>query len=128
MLRPDLPARLSRTYRRDGHTVLELSGSIDIAALPEVIPHLDAATAMPRPRVVIDLTPVEFFDCSGVRLLVRARRRVAERGGRLALVCPHRPILRTLTVLRLNDTFRPAPTFDAALERIMSAPGCGAGT
>ncbi|MGW8379394.1 STAS domain-containing protein [Streptomyces sp. ODS28] len=110
-----LPARHLCTYEWCGHTILEFHGEIDIAAAAEIRPLLDAATAGPRPRVVIDLTPTTFLDCSGLRLLCRAHRRVHKRDGRLALVCPHPAILRLLDILRLTDAFDPVATYAEAL-------------
>ncbi|MEW1778825.1 anti-sigma factor antagonist [Streptomyces sp. NPDC086777] len=116
-LRQD-PAPLSRYLRihQDrGHTVLELRGEIDIAAATEIAPHLDRVTAQENARVVIDLLPVAFFDCSGLRLLYRARSRVLERGGQLQLVCTHPLTLRVLKVTGLSRLLPPRPTLDAAL-------------
>ncbi|KES08233.1 anti-sigma factor antagonist [Streptomyces toyocaensis] len=120
------PAPLTRhlRVRRDrGHTVLEFRGEIDIAAAEEIVPHLDRATAEPDTRVVIDLTRVEFFDCSGLRLLYRALHRTTEGPGSLRLVCTHALTLRMLRVTGLSRLLPPWPTLDAALEQPESAPG-----
>ncbi len=115
---PQEPAPLTRhlRIRQDrGFTVLEFRGEIDIAASVEIIPPLDRATAGPGPRVVLDLSRIEFFDCSGLRLLYRARSRVLDRGGQLHLVCTHPLTLRILRVTGLVRLMPPAPTLDAAL-------------
>lgn len=120
------PAPLTRhlLVRQDrGHTVLEFRGEIDIAAAAEIVPHLDTATAEPDARVVIDLTRVEFFDCSGLRLLYRALHRMTEGPGSLRLVCSHALTLRMLRVTGLSRLLPPWPTLDAALEQPESAPG-----
>jgi anti-anti-sigma factor len=114
---PVPPTRHLRVRTDRGYTVLEFRGEIDIAAAAEVLPHLDAATARPGARVVIDLSGVEFFDCSGLRLLTRARLRVLDGGGRLHLVCTHPLTLRVLRVTGLARLLPPRPTLDAALER-----------
>ncbi|MGV9889299.1 anti-sigma factor antagonist [Streptomyces sp. NPDC003395] len=121
---PAPPTRHVRVRADRGHTVLEFHGEIDIAAAAEIVPHLDRATAGPRPRVVIDLSGVEFFDASGLRLLYRARRRVLERDGRILLVCTHPLTLRVLRVTGLARLLPPRPTRDAALGR----PGATSGS
>ncbi|MFD5791961.1 anti-sigma factor antagonist [Streptomyces diastatochromogenes] len=106
-----------------GHTVLEFRGEIDIAAATEIAPALDRVTDRPGVRIVIDLRSVEFFDCSGLRLLYRARSRVLDRGGRLHLVCTHPLTLRVFRVTGLSRLLPPQPTLDAALEQSEAASG-----
>ncbi|MFI6463784.1 STAS domain-containing protein [Streptomyces sp. NPDC050538] len=104
-----------RSQQVSGFTVIEFHGEIDIAAAQQILPDLDAATAAPGRTVVIDLTPVEFFDAYGLRLLCHADRRVAERHGRLLLVCPHPLILRILRAGNLIGRFTPLRARDEAL-------------
>jgi anti-sigma B factor antagonist len=112
------PAPLTRHLRihRDrGFTVLEFRGEIDIVAAMEIVPYLDRATGRPGARIVIDLRQVEFFDCSGLRLLYRARQRVLDQDGQLHLVCAHPLTLRVLRVTGLSRLLPPRPTLDEAL-------------
>lgn len=104
-----------RVHQERGYTVLEFRGEIDIVAATEITPHLDEATAGTAPRVVIDLSRIDFFDCSGLRLLYRARGRVLEHGGHVHLVCTHPLTLRILRATGLSRLLPPAPTLDAAL-------------
>lgn len=120
------PAPLTRHLRvrqERGHTVLEFRGEIDIAAATEITPHLDRETNRPGARVVIDLSRIEFFDCSGLRLLYRARSRVLDRDGHLLLVCAHPLTLRVLKITGLSRTLPPRPTLDAALGQPEATPG-----
>ncbi|MFJ7338217.1 anti-sigma factor antagonist [Streptomyces sp. NPDC101116] len=114
------PAPLTRhlrVCRERGHTVLEFRGEIDLAAASEIAPHLDRETARPAARVVIDLSGIDFFDCSGLRLLYRARSRVLDRRGQVLLVCAHPLTLRVLRITGLSRLLPPQPTLDAALEQ-----------
>ncbi|MFE6287148.1 STAS domain-containing protein [Streptomyces sp. NPDC057877] len=113
-----------RVLQDGGHTVLEFRGEIDILAATEIGPHLDAVTKQPGCRIVIDMRRVEFFDCSGLRLLHRARVRVHEHGGRLALVCTHPLTLRILRISGLSLLLPPLPTLEAALD----GPGAPSGS
>jgi anti-sigma B factor antagonist len=121
------PAPLTRhlrVHRHQDHTVLEFHGEIDISAALEIIPYLDSVTGRPEPQIVIDLRPVEFFDCSGLRLLYRARRRVLSQGGRLHLVCTHPLTLRVLKVTGFTALLPPSASLDEALSR----PGATSGS
>ncbi|WP_248502219.1 anti-sigma factor antagonist [Streptomyces sp. D2-8] len=114
------PAPLTRYLRvrqERGHTVLEFRGEIDLAAAAEIAPHLDRETNRPAARVVIDLSGIDFFDCSGLRLLYRARSRVLDRRGYVLLVCAHPLTLRVLRITGLSRLLPPQPTLDAALEQ-----------
>ncbi|MEU3888825.1 anti-sigma factor antagonist [Streptomyces sp. NPDC029041] len=114
------PAPLTRhlrVHRERGHTVLEFRGEIDLAAAAEIAPHLDRETGRPAARVVIDLGGIDFFDCSGLRLLYRARSRVLERRGQVVLVCAHPLTLRVLRITGLSRLLPPQPTLEAALEQ-----------
>ncbi|MBX9362662.1 anti-sigma factor antagonist [Streptomyces sp. WAC04114] len=114
------PAPLTRHLRvrqERGHTVLEFRGEIDLAAASEIAPHLDRETARPAARIVIDLSGIDFFDCSGLRLLYRARSRVLDRRGQVLLVCEHPLTLRVLRITGLSRLLPPQPTLDAALEQ-----------
>ncbi|MET8164265.1 anti-sigma factor antagonist [Streptomyces sp. NPDC005329] len=106
-----------------GYTVLEFRGEIDIVAATEIGPLLDEATSGSAPRIVIDLSRIQFFDCSGLRLLYRARRRVLDHGGHLHLVCTHRLTLRILRATGLYRLLPPATTLDAALEQPEATSG-----
>ncbi|MCX4767024.1 anti-sigma factor antagonist [Streptomyces sp. NBC_01275] len=112
-----------RVRRDRGYTVLEFHGEIDLVAATEIAPRLDEATTGPAPRIVIDLTGIEFFDCSGLRLLYRARGRVLGRGGHLHLVCAHPLTLRVLRATGLSRLLPPAGTLEAALERPEATSG-----
>ncbi|MEW1926916.1 STAS domain-containing protein [Streptomyces sp. NPDC088360] len=114
---PPASAGHLHTYRTQGHLVLEFHGEIDVSAALDMAPALDAHTARPALTAIIDLSHVEFFDCSGLRLLCRARRRILEHSGQLQLVCAHPLTLQILRVTGLYPVFAPVPRLADALDR-----------
>ncbi|PWI19985.1 anti-sigma factor antagonist [Streptomyces sp. Act143] len=108
--------------RVHGLVLIAFHGEIDIASALTILPRLDAATAAAGQTVVADLTPTEFFDCYGLRLLHRAERRVRERGGRLLLVCPHPLTLKIVHLAGLSSRLATVPT----LEEILTSDAGGA--
>jgi anti-sigma B factor antagonist len=117
------PSLHARSYLENGITVTEVHGIIDLSTVTQLQVHTDAATAPHGAQVIVDLRPVEFFDCSLLGLLCRARRRTLERGGHLVLVCVRPWHLRILEAAGLGEVFRPAATVqDAIRRRRQSAP------
>ncbi|WP_267885856.1 MULTISPECIES: STAS domain-containing protein [Streptomyces] len=98
--------------------VVELLGDIDISTAPEVCLHLAAVTSRQAPDLLLDLRPVTFFDCQGVRLLMFAQQRMWEQRGQFYLVCDSPQILRILSIIGLFVLFHPSPTIDRALADI----------
>ncbi|MFF0078483.1 STAS domain-containing protein [Streptomyces canus] len=106
---PEAPAAnpYARTRVNAGFTVVEAVGEIDLATAGFLAEHLDAATASDRPEVLVDLRQVEFFDCSGLRVLCRAESRARERGGRLRVVSDVPRLHRLLRACGLWRRFPP---------------------
>lgn len=110
------PTEHARSYRLGAVTVVELRGEIDLGSADAIEPHLAAAAQGPAPlTVVLDLGPVEFIDCFGLSLLVRARRRITDRGGRVAMACDLRATRKLLALTGLDGLFHPYRHLDDAL-------------
>ncbi|MFF7047520.1 STAS domain-containing protein [Streptomyces griseorubiginosus] len=106
---PEPPAAnpYARTRADGGFTVVEAAGELDLATAGLLAEHLDAATASARPDVLVDLRGVEFFDCSGLRVLCRAESRAREHGGRLRVVADDPRLHRLLRATGLWARFTP---------------------
>ncbi|TJZ58966.1 STAS domain-containing protein [Streptomyces piniterrae] len=89
----------------DGPVVVRLEGELDLPSAPATKRYLDSLTSGPRPDLVVDLTGVSFFDCCGIGILCRARRRALDRGGRLSLVVTDPRQLRILRKVGLEGAF-----------------------
>ncbi|MCC5478283.1 STAS domain-containing protein [Streptomyces barringtoniae] len=103
-----------------GTTVLELRGEIDILTAAPLGSRLDDLTAVVLPDLVVDLGAVSFIDCSGLRVLCRARNRVMERHGRLRLVTDSNQFLRILRGAGLDGVFE---MYDHLPEALAAVPG-----
>ncbi|UNS97943.1 anti-sigma factor antagonist [Streptomyces tubbatahanensis] len=104
------PGGTVRSRAGADRTVVELSGEIDLAVVLATTPQLYALTAAPARRLVADLRPVTFIDCSGLALLVDIRSRVLAGGGTFTLVCADARVLRLLRITGLADVLAPVPT------------------
>jgi anti-anti-sigma factor len=52
---------------------------------------------------VLDLTDLDFMDCSGLRMLVSLASRVADNGGRLVLESPRRIVRRAMALTKVDE-------------------------
>ncbi|MFI1102384.1 STAS domain-containing protein [Streptomyces melanogenes] len=123
--RPHYERPSLRVRKRAGVTVAELHGEIDIQAVQALRPRLDTLTGDGVGALAVDLRPIRFLDCSGLALLVRAHRRVTERGGSWGLVCDHPLTLRILRITALTTVLGPAPTLEQALPAVRLPNGSG---
>ena len=92
------------TRENDGHLIVTLRGELDFVDAASVAAALAAAAAR-SPRLVIDLAELGFIDCSGLRVLARAREQAHQSGGDLLLAAPRRQIRRILALTGLAGVF-----------------------
>jgi anti-sigma B factor antagonist len=71
-----------------GVRVIAVAGELDIATAPKLCARLDASRSTRRPRLLVDLSEVDFCDSTGLRALLGAAAEVRAHGGRFAIVCP----------------------------------------
>jgi len=67
---------------------------------------------------VLDLTPTEFIDSTGLSVLLNGLRKVTRQRGRMALVCTNPTVLRLFEITRLDTTFDIRPTREEALASV----------
>src|SRR4051812_29862570 len=100
---------------RDGWSVLEVGGEIDVATAPRLREQLISLVNDQRYRIVVDLDDVDFIDSTGLGVLIGALKRVRTHEGDLALVCAEPHILKVFEITGLLTVFAVHPTVDAAV-------------
>lgn len=110
-MRPDMAVEVTR---REPWTVVTARGEIDMATVADLEKALDEALGT-SPDVVLDLAGVGFMDSTGLKAILAAEQRLAERGGRLALVVVDGPVRRLLQVTALEGQFPVFGSVDAAV-------------
>ena len=75
-------------HEESGVKVIHVAGELDIATAPRLCARLDATRTGRRPRLLVDLTDVDFCYSTGLRALLGAASEVRAHGGRFAIVCP----------------------------------------
>jgi len=80
------------------HVVVALYGELDLVDAQAVADALGAVAAR-GPRIIVDLSGLEFIDASGIAALSRGRRRARCAGGDLLLAAPQQRVQRVLAIL-----------------------------
>ncbi|MER7838174.1 ANTAR domain-containing protein [Streptomyces sp. NPDC096040] len=121
-----------RTWSRDGTVTVVIRGELDIAGEPVLKSALEDAVNQCRDHVELDLGGVGFCDCSGLNVLLAARRHAAGQGKTLSVgaIGPAvtNLLIKTGTWPLLAGTWaakdaRSGETEDALSDEIEDAPG-----
>jgi anti-sigma B factor antagonist len=79
---------VSLVNQPDDSYVLVIRGNLDLDSAPVLSTTLDQVLMEAAPRVVVDLSGIEFCDSSGLGAFVAGSDRAAEQGGWLRLAGP----------------------------------------
>lgn len=88
-----------------GHTVLAISGELDIATTSGLRDRIAAVLGDKTMPLIIDLSGVSFCDASGLRVLVAVRRRANACGRAVALAGPRPNVRRLLRITGFDQAF-----------------------
>lgn len=95
--------QVSVAHHPPNTAVLVLRGSLDIDTAPALKANLSRLVERPAPRVVVDVSGLDFCDSMGVGVLVTAHGRAVERGGWVRLAAPSGFLRRLFETLGLSD-------------------------
>ena len=115
------PAALS-VRRRDGYTIVTISGEIDIACAPALREQLLGLLRPGASRLVVDLSRVTFCDASGLAVLVGVARRVGLLGGVLRLAALGPRVSAVLRLTGLDSRFEVFATVPEAIRPAGAGP------
>jgi anti-anti-sigma factor len=109
--------------RREGVTIVQPRGELDLATADTLRSTLDAAVAETLrasldgmengARLVLDLRGLSFIDSAGLHLLVALDQRAQREGFQLTLLAPPAPADRAITLCGLDQVLPFAPPLDA---------------
>ncbi len=84
---------------RNGVSVAQVSGEIDIVNAVDVSGQLFGIASNDAPGLVVDLSDVTYMDSRGVHLIFELANRLRMRDQQLHLVVPERALIRRVLVL-----------------------------
>lgn len=96
------------------HTIVRLSGDLDIATAPQVRERLVSLLRPGLRLLILDLSDVAFCDAAGLAVLIGAQRRATPLGATLRLAAPSAQMAGMLRVTGLDRSFTIHPTTAAA--------------
>ena len=96
-----------------GWTRLHVEGEVDLHTAQQLRERLSRIVDRGDVHIAVDMCDVAFLDSSGLGTLVAALKRLKERDGTMAIVCPDGPVRKVLTITSLDQVFR---TFDSIEE------------
>ncbi|MFC7531035.1 STAS domain-containing protein [Actinoplanes sp. GCM10030250] len=107
--------QVSVAHHPPNTAVLVLRGSLDIDTAPALKANLGRLVERPSPRIVVDVSGLDFCDSMGVGVLVTAHGRATERGGWVRLAAPSGFLRRLFDTLGLSDYLPMSPDVASAL-------------
>jgi anti-anti-sigma factor len=113
---------LLRECRESSAMVLTVSGELDLVTAGQLDRQLSGMVAVGRLRVVLDLTDLTFCDAYGIRVLIRGRKRVDERGGWLRLLAAGPRVRLVLDIAHLTRLLPVFDTLEHALDGVEPQP------
>jgi anti-anti-sigma factor len=104
----------------DAPVVVTVRGNLDIDSAPVLTTTLDQVLDVPLPRVVVDLSDVQFCDSTGLSAVVLGHQRAVAGGGWLRLSGPNRFLADLLHTADVTTRIGVFPTVADALAASVS--------
>jgi anti-anti-sigma factor len=82
----------------DAIGLIHLIGSLDIEGVGQIETRFAGYCAGERPRIIVDLSEVDFMSSIGIRLLTLTAKSVATRGGKMVLLNPNPDVQSVLEI------------------------------
>ena len=103
-------------------TVLRVGGELDVVGAPDLRKAVVTAVAEGTRLLAVDLSELDFIDSFGLGAVVGALKRLRQRGGDLALVCPSPRIRRVFEICDLDRILTLHDSLDSLAELSGVAP------
>ncbi len=104
---------------------LELTGRFDAHVAPQVEGWMEKNIPTAYQNVIIHLGQVTFIDSKALATLVRARERILQNGGKLALCELQQPVRIIFELTQFDQIFALYPDYDSALKGISHESSAG---
>lgn len=96
--------------QQDGVTIMALNGNLDAITVDQVAETVAAELAQPNPKIILDLSGVEFMSSAGLRAILASAQEARNSDGDLRLAAAQSNVKRVLDfsgftkILKYYDT------------------------
>ena len=102
------------TREEPDRVVLELHGELDLAGAPMLAGEIERAERKAPQILVLDLENLQFVDSAGLRVMLAAHQRAAERGAEFALTPGTPQVQRLLTIAGVGEHLQTLASSDSS--------------
>ncbi len=100
----------------DDYAVVTVEGRLTATGAPRVRQAIDEAVTAGRPRVVVDMSEMEFIDSSGIGALIGGLKSTRLADGDLRIAAVPEAVRRVLKLTNLDRVLREYPSPEAAFD------------
>jgi anti-sigma B factor antagonist len=97
--------KISTRTLENGMPLIELEGEVDVYTAPQLKQQMIQLLEAGTKQMAVDLTKVEYLDSTALGVLIGGLKRMRERDGNLALICPSPRIRRVFEITGLDKIF-----------------------
>ncbi len=97
--------KISTRSSKNEIPLIELEGEVDVYTAPQLKQQMLSFLDSGANEMVIDLTKVEYLDSTALGVLIGGLKRIRERDGNLALICPNQRVRRVFEITGLDKIF-----------------------
>jgi anti-anti-sigma factor len=105
-----------------GVTVVGVQGELDLLTAGSLEDGL-SRLCRPGDELIVNLSKTDFIDCSGIRALTRANRRVRQDGGLIRLAAPQPGPAKIIRLTELDSVLAVHPSLRHAIGAAFHDPG-----
>jgi anti-anti-sigma factor len=109
-----MPGVELKTSVCEGRVVVALRGDLDITGAADAEAAISALVARGQ-SLIIDVSALDFIDCSALGALLRVRALARRGGGNVVLAAPQPHVLRLLALTGNDEVFRAQASVEAAV-------------
>jgi anti-sigma B factor antagonist len=114
-----MPGVELKTSVCEGRVVLALRGDLDVTGAADAEAAISALVARGQ-SLIIDVSALDFIDCSALGALLRVRALARRGGGNVVLAAPQPHVLRLLALTGNDEVFWARASVEAAIADVAS--------